>query len=72
MSNLPRAFSINAVEGVTVHVDDSSDDETFEIDVRDDSGVVESHHGVTADSVAGLDSEYFTATHIDPPSAGGA
>ena len=72
MSNLPRAFTIEAMEGVTVHIDDSSDDETFEIDVRDDSGVVESHSGVTADSVVGLESEHFTATHIDPPSAGEA
>lgn len=68
MPESARAFAIEAVGGVTVHVDDSSDDETFDITVKGDDGVLESHRGVTIDSIVSVESEYFTATYVEPPS----
>lgn len=67
MSETPKAFAIDAAEGAVVHVDDSSEDETFSISVRKGGEEVETHAGVTADSVVELGSEHFTAAHVDPP-----
>ena len=33
MNDVPKAYAINAAEGVVVHVDDSSDDEKFNLTV---------------------------------------
>lgn len=67
MSDAPKAFAIDAAEGVGVHLDDSSEDETFSISVLKDGAEVESHTGVTAATVAGLSSEHFTATVVEAP-----
>ncbi len=69
MSDRPKAFAITPSEGVTVHVDDSSEDETFVLSLHKDDAEVEKHEGVTAESVVGLASDHFSAEHVDPPSA---
>lgn len=67
MSDSPKAYAIDAAEGVTVLLDDSSEDDTFSLSVCKDGAELESHSGVTCDSVVGLTSEHFTATHVEPP-----
>ncbi len=67
MADAPKAYAIDAAEGVSVHLDDSSEDEKFNISVHKDGAEVETHEGVTADSVTDLGSEHFTASYIDPP-----
>lgn len=67
MTEGPKAFALDAVEGAVVYVDDSSDDETFDIAVHLEGAEVEQHQGVTADSVAALESEYFSVEYVDPP-----
>ncbi len=67
MAETPRAFAINSVEGAHVHVDDSSEDETFLLTVLKDGSPVEKHEGVTAESVGGLVSDHFSVEYIHPP-----
>lgn len=67
MSDAPKAFAIEAAKGVEIALDDSSDDERFTITVRKDGQAVETHEGVTADSVTTLSSDHFTASHVDAP-----
>lgn len=67
MADTPKAFAINAAEGVAVHIDDSSEDETFEVAVLKDGTEVEKHQGITADSVVALESDHFSVEHIEPP-----
>ncbi len=69
MSDSSMAYAIDAAEGVSVQLDDSSEDETFSLSVVKDGAEVESHTGVTAASLADLASEYFTATVVDAPAA---
>jgi hypothetical protein len=69
MSETPKAYAIEAAEGVAVQLDDSSDDETFSVTVVKAAEVVETHDAVTADSVVALTSEHFTASHIEVPTA---
>ena len=67
MADTPKAYAIDAAEGVVVSVDDSSDDETFQIVVVKEGEEVEKHEAVTADSVGGLESDHFSVEYIDPP-----
>ena len=67
MNDAPKAFAIEAADDVRVSLDDSSDDETFAIHVSKGDEVLESHTGVTAETVADLSSEHFTATHVEAP-----
>lgn len=67
MTEGPKAFALDAAEGVVVYVDDSSDDETFAIAVLQEGAEVEQHQAVTADSVGALQSEYFSVEYISPP-----
>lgn len=69
MTDAPTAFAINAAKGVEVHVDDSSDDETFVLTVRKEGKEVEKHEGVTAATLGDLSSEHFSAETVEPPSA---
>ena len=68
MSETPKAYAIEAAEGVVVHLDDSSDDDSFTLTVQRDGEAVESHEGVTATTVVDLGSDHFVASHIEPPS----
>lgn len=69
MSDAPKAFAVDAAEGVDVHIDDSSEDETFTLTVRKGGEQVEQHDGVTVDSVHDVGSEHFSASSVEPPSA---
>lgn len=67
MAESAKAFTIEAAEGVSVHLDDSSEDDTFVVSVRKDGSEVEKHEGVTADSIVDVGSDHFSASHVDPP-----
>ena len=67
MSDSTKAYAIDAAEGITVLLDDSSEDDTFSLSVCKDGAELENHAGVTCESVVGLASDHFTATHIEPP-----
>lgn len=67
MADTPKAYAINAIEGAAVHIDDSSDDETFKITVVRDGAALEEHEGVTAVSLGSLASDLFSVEYIDPP-----
>lgn len=69
MSDSPKAFAISAAEGVAVHVDDTSADENFVITVMQKGATIETHEGVTADTVGALTSDHFTVEHVDAPVA---
>ena len=69
MTEAPRAFAIDAAEGVIVHVDDSSDDETFDVVVLTEGQEVEKHTNVTAASLSELESDHFSVQYIEPPTA---
>ncbi len=71
MADAPKAFAVDAAEGVEVHLDDSSEDEKFDIVVRKEGAELESHQGLTADSLEGLSSEHFSVAVIEAPSAPG-
>ncbi|MGI9644271.1 MAG: hypothetical protein ACR2O6_03065 [Ilumatobacteraceae bacterium] len=69
MSDTPKAFAIDAAEGAEVHLDDSSEDEQFTITVRKDDSEVETHEGLTADTLEGVSSEHFNVAVVEAPSA---
>jgi hypothetical protein len=69
MADMPRAFAIDAAEGVVVYVDDSSDDETFDIAVHQEGAEVEKHEGVSAASIVSLESDRFSVEYIDAPAS---
>lgn len=69
MSDVPKAFAIDAAEDVSVHIDDSSESETFEVKVTKAGEEVESHQGVTIDGLAALSSDHFSVEFVEPPTA---
>lgn len=69
MSDTPKAFAIDAAEGAEVHLDDSSEDEKFTITVRKDGAEVETHEGLTADTLEGVSSDHFRVAVVEPPAA---
>lgn len=69
MSDAPKAFAVEAAEGVDVHIDDSSEDETFKLTVLKQGQQVEEHAGLTADTVGSVGSEHFSVATVDPPAA---
>lgn len=69
MSDTPKALAIDAADGVEVHIDDSSETETFDVKVRKAGEEVEAHTGLTIDDLAALDSEHFSVDLVEPPTA---
>ena len=69
MPESPKAFAISCSEDVVVHVDDSSEDEKFDISVRKGGETLEEHSGLTAETVGDAKSEHFTVEYIEPPTA---
>lgn len=67
MAESPKAFAINSAEGVVVHIDDTSDDERFNLTVVKDGAAVEEHKGQTAETIGDVTSEHFTVEHVEPP-----
>ena len=68
MSDQAKAYAINANEDVLVHLDDSSEDEKFDIVVKNEQGEeLEAHSGVTVDSLGDLGSSHFSVEYIEPP-----
>lgn len=69
MADVPKTFAIDSAEGVVVHVDDSSENEKFNLTVLKDGESLEEHTGVTSETVGDLKSDHFTVEYIDPPVA---
>lgn len=67
MAGSPKAFAINSAEGITVQVDDRSEDEKFHLTVFKDGAPVEEHKDLTVDTVGDVQSDHFTVEHIEPP-----
>lgn len=69
MSETPKALAIDAAEGVDVHIDDSSEAETFDVKVLKAGQEVEAHTGVTLEALASVSSDHFSVELIEPPTA---
>lgn len=69
MSETPKALAIDAVEGVDVHIDDTSDAETFDVKVLKEGQEVEAHSGVTLEQLAAVSSDHFSVELVEPPTA---
>lgn len=69
MSDTPKAFAIDASDGVDVHIDDSSETETFDVKVVKEGEEIESHQGVTIEALAAVTSDHFSVELVEPPVA---
>ena len=69
MPDTPKAFAIDAPEGVHVHIDDSSEADTFDVKVIKEGEEIESHQGVTVDALTAVNSDHFSIELVEPPAA---
>jgi len=63
------ALAISAAEGVDVHIDDSSESETFEVKVLKEGAEIESHESITIEALAAVSSDHFSIELVEPPAA---
>jgi hypothetical protein len=69
MSDIRKALAINAAEGVDIHIDDSSETETFDVKVTREGEEVEQHPGVTVEALCAVTSDHFSVELVAAPTA---
>ena len=69
MPDTPKAFAVDAPEGVDVHIDDTSEAETFDVKVIKEGAEIESHEGITIEALAAVNSDHFSIELVEPPAA---